>query len=87
MAKKTIGNYLFQMVSAERYGKQKVAFLAECKDTRIAKLWNILFETDISEPELLEARIYEFGSMIKEGDTWGREIFVCLVVLLNLVIK
>lgn len=87
MAKKTIGNYIFQMISAERYSRQKNAFLAECQTTRIAKLWQILFETEISEPELLETRIYEFGSMIKEEDIWGREIFVCLVALLNLVIK
>ena len=87
MAKKTMGNYLFQMITEERYSEQKAAFLEECKDTRIAKLWDILFETDINEPELLEARVYEFGSRIKEEDTWGREIFVCLVVLLNLVIK
>ena len=87
MAKKTLGNYLFQMITEDRYGKQKYAFLEECKNTKIVKLWKILFETDTREAELLESRIYEFGSMIKEDDTWGREIFVCLVALLNLVIK
>ena len=87
MAKKTIGGYLFQMITDERYGRQKYAFLEECRKTKIVKLWKILFETDMREVELLESRIYEFGSMIKEEDTWGREIFVCLVALLNLVIK
>ena len=87
MAKKTISNYLFQMITDERYGRQKYAFLEECKNTKIVKLWKILFETDMRETELLETRIFEFGSMIKEDDIWGREIFVCLVALLNLVIK
>ena len=87
MSKKTLGNYLFQMISEDRYGKQKYAFFETCKNTRVVKLWKILFETDMRDVELLETRIYEFGSMIKEDDIWGREIFVCLVALLNLVIK
>ena len=37
--------------------------------------------------ELLKERIYMFGSNLKEQDYVGREVFVCLVALLHLVIK
>ena len=87
MANITIATYLYRMLKEERYRRQKYAFLEECKNTKLVKLWNILFETDVRDTETLEKRIYEFGSMIKEEDIWGREIIVCLVTFLNLVIK
>ena len=39
------------------------------------------------DSELLKERVYEFGSNLKEQDYVGREVFLCLVALLNLVIK
>ena len=87
MANTTIAGYLYRMVKEDRFRRQRYTLLAECKDTKLVKLWNILFETDIRDAETMEERIYEFGSMVKEEDIWGREIFVCLVAFLNLVIK
>jgi len=87
MANKTIAGYIYRMVKEERFSNQKYAVLEECKNTKIAKLWNILFETDVRDVESLEQQIYAFGSQVKEDDYWGREIFVCLVAFLNLVIK
>lgn len=87
MTNATIAGYVYRMVKEDRFRRQKYALLAECKDTKLVKLWNILFETDIRDAETMEERIYEFGSMVKEDDIWGREIFVCLVAFLNLVIK
>ena len=87
MSKKTMADYLYRMLKDERRRGQMSMVLESCKSTKIAKLWNIIFETDVRESEVLESRIYEFGSMIKEDDVWGRDIFVCLVAFLNLVIK
>lgn len=87
MTKKTMADYLYRMLKDERRRGQVALVLESCKNTKIAKLWNILFETDVRDAETLETRIFEFGSMIKEDDVWGRDIFVCLVAFLNLVIK
>ena len=35
----------------------------------------------------LEEKIYTYGSRLEEHDYMGRDIFVCLVAFLNLVIK
>ena len=87
MAKKTMADYLCRILKDERRRGQMSMVLESCQNTKIAKLWNIIFETDVRETEVLESRIYEFGSLIKEDDVWGRDIFVCLVAFLNLVIK
>ncbi len=87
MSNRTLAGYLYRMIKEERYRNQKYAFLSACKNTKIAKLWNILFETDIRDADILESRIYEFGSMIKEADIGGRGSFGCIVALVNLVIK
>ncbi len=87
MTKITVIEYLFRMLVEER-GREKLNLILEsCKNTKVAKLWKILFQTDVQDAELLESRIYEFGSIVKEDDIWGRDIFVCLVAFLNLVIK
>ena len=87
MTKRTMADYLYRMLKDERRRGQMSMVLDSCKNTRISKLWEILFETDVRDAEILESLIFEFGSMIKEDDVWGREIFVCLVAFLNLVIK
>lgn len=87
MANKTIAGYFYKMIKENGFRKQKYALLKECENTNLARLWIILFETDVRDVEILEERIYDFGSHIKEDDYWGREIFVCLVAFLNLVIK
>ena len=87
MTNKTMAKYMYRLLKDDRFYKQKYALLEECKNTKIAKLWNILFETDVRDVEELEEKIYEFGSHVKEDDYWGREIFVWLVAFLNLVIK
>ena len=87
MKNTTIAGYFYRVMIEEKHRGQKYALLETCKNTKLVKLWIIIFETDVRDTELLENRIYEFGSMLKEEDSWGREIFVCLVAFLNLVIK
>lgn len=69
------------------YLEEKEAWLEECKHTRLGQLWEILFETDVRNRALLEARVYAYGSQIKENEYLHRDIFIWLVAFLNLVIK
>ena len=87
MAKKTMAKYIVRMLFEDLFHRQKYAVMSACDKTRLLRLWQILFETDVRDIEELEEQIYAFGSQIKEDDYWGREIFVFLVAFLNLVIK
>ena len=71
----------------ERLAKEKEEWLKVCKETKLWMLWEILFETDVRNRAVLEARIYAYGSQIKETDYLHRDIFIWLVAFLNLVIK
>ena len=71
----------------ECYAEEKEAWLSECKNTLLWQLWVIMFETDVRNKELLEERVYDYGSRIKETDYLHRDIFLWLVAFLNLVIK
>ena len=71
----------------ERYAEQKRLWAKESRKTKLWQLWEILFETDINDHELLEERIYAYGSHIKQTEYFHRDIFICLVAFLNLVIK
>lgn len=87
LANITLANYLQNLLTNEKMEYRKEALLKTCEDTQIAMLWNIFFETDIRDKEMLKGRVYEYGSSLKEQDYLGRELFLCLVAVLNLVIK
>ena len=76
-----------RVLREEEYQEKKNRWLEECKSTKLWCLWEILFETDTENYELLESRIYSYGSKIKESDYLHRDIFIWLVAFLNLVIK
>ena len=79
--------YLYVLLFDESQEYKKELFFKSCQDSQLVLLWRILFETNINDKELLAERIYKFGSNLKEQDYIGREVFLCLVALLNLVIK
>lgn len=54
-----------------------------CDSPRIRVLWEILFDTGMDEVDLLEERIYKYGSMVKEQDLVGREVFLGMITLLE----
>ena len=83
----SVANYLYRILTEEQMEYQKAALFKECGGTKIVLLWKIFFETDIQDTELLKDRIYRYGSLLKEKDYFGRELFLCLVAVLNLVIK
>lgn len=76
-----------QVFRDEEYREIRNAWVKECKGTKLWRLWEILFETDVENYALLESRIYEYGSQIKETEYLHRDIFIWLVACLNLVIK
>ncbi len=82
-----IAKYLYKILFDESLEYKKEEFFKECKESQLVLLWRILFETELTDSDLLKDRIYEFGSKVKEQDYLGREVFVCLVALLHLVIK
>ena len=87
MFETSLAREMLHVLMDERYSGEKEVLAAECRKTKLWQLWEILFETDVQNCALLESRIYEYGSQIKENDYIHREIFVCLVAFLNLVIK
>ena len=87
MANISVAKYLYTILFDESLEYKKEAFFKECKESQLVLLWRILFETEMHDKELLKERIYTFGSNLKEQDYLGREVFVCLVALLNLVNK
>ena len=87
MERITLFSRMKQVLTKDYYYEEKEAWLLECKQTKLGMLWEILFETDVRNRALLESRVYAYGSTIKEADFLHRDIFICLVSFLNLVIK
>ena len=87
MANISVANYLYSIFMDENMEYKREALFKECGDSQLVLLWRILYETEVEDTETLKARIYEFGSNVKEQDYVGREVFLFLVAFLNLVIK
>ena len=87
MFQMSLFEYMRRVLMEEHFEEEKEKWLQECSCTKLWKLWEILFETDIRNRSLLEARVYAYGSLIKENDYLHRDIFIWLVTFLNLVIK
>ncbi len=83
--KNTMAQYLHQIFTEDRFIDKRNYLTQECDVSKILLLWQILFETDLEDRELLETRIYHYGSVLQEKDHFGRELFVCLVTLLELI--
>ena len=71
----------------EGQAEKKRLWVKECQKTKLWQLWEILFETDINDYELLEARIYAYGSHIKQTEYFHRDIFICLVAFLCILVN
>ncbi len=57
--------------------------ISTCSSPRMRILWEIFFDTGMDNIGLLEDRIYQYGSMVKEKDQIGREIFLGAIALLQ----
>ena len=85
LANISVAKYLYRIFTEEKLEYKKARLLKECENTKIVLLWKIFFETDIQEMDILRERIYQYGSMLKEHDYIGRELFLFLVAMLNSV--
>ena len=56
-----------------------------CDSPKLRILCEIMFETGMDEVELLEERVYQYGSLLKEQDYLDREIFMGMISLLEAV--
>ena len=87
LANISVSKYLYHLLTEEKLENRREEFFAECPKSKLVLLWRIMCDTEIHDTDLLKDRIYEFGSLVKDDDCWGREVFLCLVAFLNLVIK
>ena len=83
--KYALARQLHRIFTEEVFRKQRTILLEACETERMMLLWQILFETDIRDKDLLEERIYHYGSLLTDEDKFERELFVCLVTLLDLL--
>lgn len=78
-----IAKHIHRMLVEENHQEELEILMRECEAPKLRLLWEIFFETGIRDTELLEERIYQYGSMVKQQDYFGRELFVGMVSLLN----
>lgn len=50
---------------------------------RLLLLWDIFFEEDLSDAELLKEKIYTYGSSLGAKDCLGRKLFVRMVEVIR----
>ncbi len=79
----TIANYLHKIISCQESPEELGDIIHNCDSAKLRLLWEIFFETGIHDLELLEQRVYAYGSQLKEKDLLGREVFIALVFLLQ----
>lgn len=84
---KTLAGYLHRIFTENQFIDKRNYLTQECDVSKILILWQILFETDIMDEELLKSRVYYYGSLLEEKDHFGRELFVCLVTLMEFIKK
>lgn len=79
----TIANYLHKIITCQESPDELGDMIRKCDSAKLRLLWEIFFETGIHDLELLEQRIYAYGSELKEKDLLGREVFLVLVSILQ----
>lgn len=76
----TITNNMFH-VANELINKGKIGSVPV---KRLVLLWEIFVETDLQDIELMEEKIYQYGSYLEEKDYLGRIIFMRMEYLLRM---
>lgn len=79
----TIASYLYKIAAGEESAKQLSGIIGGCGSERLQLLWEIIFDTDIRQLQLLEERLFQFGGTLQAKDTMEREIFVLLISILH----
>ena len=79
----TIARYLHKIIIGKESSEKLGDMIHKCDSVKLRLLWEIFFETGIHEVQLLEERVYAFGSELKEKDLLEREVFLALVSILH----
>ena len=79
----TIAQYLHEILMGNQSSEELGEAIHKCDSVKLKILWQIFFETGIHDLELMEERIYAYGSSLKEKDLLGREVFLALVSMLQ----
>ncbi len=79
----TIAEYLQKIIIGRESSEEPGDIIYKCDSVKLRMLWEIFFDTEIHDVDLLEERIYAFGSKLREKDLLGREVFVALVGILE----
>ena len=81
----TIAEYAHKILIGKESPDKLGDIIHKCDSVKLRLLWEIFFETGIHDLELLEERIYAYGSEVKEKALLGREVFLALVSILQQV--
>lgn len=79
----TLANYLHKIMTCQESPYELGDIIRKCDSEKLRLLWEIFFETGIHDLELMEQRIYAYGSELKEKDLLGREVFIVLISILQ----
>ena len=78
-----IAKGIYDILAEERCSDGWEDLIRSCESPKMQLLWEIFFDTGMDELALLEERVYQYGSMVKEQDVLSREIFLGMVTLLG----
>lgn len=79
----TIAQYMREIFMGNQSSEELSDMIHNCDSAKVRILWDIFFETGIHDLELLEERIYAYGSELQERDLLGREVFLALISILQ----
>ena len=77
----SIFRFLWELASKRERYSEAIELIEYCGLQKVTLLWQIFFCTGTCDIELLEERIYAYGSLVKEQDYGGRELFLFLIKL------
>ena len=72
-----------EFITCKRIDEELIQLFEQDKSEKIRLLWSIWFETDFSQLNQLEEKIFAYGNLLKETDYLEREIFVYMFTVLR----
>lgn len=79
----TMESQMREFITCKRMDEELIQLFEKDKSEKIRLLWNIWYETDFSQLDQLEEKIFAYGNLLKETDYLEREIFVYMFTVLR----
>ena len=79
----TMESQMREFITCKRIDEELIQLFEQDKSEKIRLLWSIWFETDFSQLNQLEEKIFAYGNLLKETDYLEREIFVYMFTVLR----